>query len=438
VKAVVVRSIKSFWLFFVVSQVVFAGGYEIAEQTTRSIALSTAITAGVDDPSAIYFNPAALTEVSGNQIMVGSSYINVISSVKNGGRNSTNIHDDDFLPSLFANYHIPNSNLVVGVGTYAPFGLATSYKDDSFTRFAAIRTQLKTLYITPGIAWSPSSILSVGGGFSFVHSSAALSQALFLGALNVGEGRLRITDTDDAFGYNLGILLKPHERLKFGITYRSRVDLDYDTVDAKFRDALASGGAAVKVGASGSHVPIPPVVILGLQWQITPRWTAEIDYKFVRWSEFEKFRVRFASPLPALGGAVPISALVIPQDWRDTSSIRFGTSYKLNENIELRGGTGFDQTPIPSKSLSPAIPGADFMPLNAGFVYTWKDLAVDFGYVAVFNKTRRVTNNVLEGTNVTAFAGGVPLPPLTPPGLAGRDKYETFLQLFSLQARYRF
>ena len=108
--------------------------------------------------------------------------------------------------------------------------------------------------------------------------------------------------------------------------------------------------------------------------------------------------------MPALGGAVPISSLVIPQDWRDSSSIRFGTSYKLNKNIELRGGTGFDEKPIPSKSLSPAIPGADLMPLNAGFVYTWENLAVEFGYVAVFYKTRRVSNNVLEGTNVTAFA----------------------------------
>ena len=89
-------------LFFAGTHAVFAGGYEIAEQTARSIALNNAITAGIDDPSALYVNPAALTEVSGNQIMQGANFINTMSRVKNGGRNSRNLHDDDFLPNLFA------------------------------------------------------------------------------------------------------------------------------------------------------------------------------------------------------------------------------------------------------------------------------------------------------------------------------------------------
>lgn len=271
-----------------------------------------------------------------------------------------------------------------------------------------------------------------------MHSSAVLSRALFLGALGTGEGRLRITDTDDAFGYNVGILLKPHERLKVGITYRSRVDLHYDTADIKFRDASITGGASANVSARGIHVPIPPVVSIGAQWKITPQWAAELNYKFTRWSEFETLKVRFTAPLPALGGTLPITSLFIPQDWRDSSSIRLGTSYKINQNLELRAGTGFDQNPVSSKSLSPAIPVGSFVPLNAGFGYAAGNLTVDFGYVAIFYKTRRVSNNVLEGTNVTAFSGSVALPSLAPPGLAGKDKYENFTQLFSLHVRYRF
>src|SRR6266704_976979 len=147
------------------------------------------------------------------------NYINTKSSVKNNGLKSKNIHDDDFLPNLFANYHIPNSALSLGIGTYTPFGLATTYKENSFTRFAALRTELRTIYVTPGIAWQPSPYFSVGAGMSFVHSSAVLSRAIFLGAVGIGEGKLRITDTDDAYGYNVGLRVKPNDKLKFGITY---------------------------------------------------------------------------------------------------------------------------------------------------------------------------------------------------------------------------
>jgi len=423
---------------FTGAQIAVSGGYEIAEQTARGIGRGNAITAGVDDPSAVFINPAALSEIPGNQAMVGFNYFNTVGRVKNGGRNSRNIHDDAFLPNLFANYHIPDSNFSVGLGTYTPFGLGTRYQTDGFTRFAAIRSELKTLYVTPAVAWKPFSFLSVAGGLSYVHSSAFLSRALFLGALGVGEGKLSVADSDDAFAYNFGILLTPHNSVKVGITYRSRVDLDYHSADVKFRDALISGGASTRVRGEGIHVPLPPVVSAGIQWQITPDWAAEIDYKFTRWSEFESLRIRFASPLPALGGAVPISALVFPQRWKDASSVRLGTSYKLTENVEIRAGIGYDQSPIPSKSLGPAIPGAHIFGLNGGVGYTWGPLGIDLGYGALFYRDRRISNAVLEGTNVTAFSGTVPLPALTPPGLSGRDKYENFINHVSLHVRYRF
>jgi long-chain fatty acid transport protein len=406
------------------------GGFAIAEQTAIGIGQANAITAGVEDPSAVYANPAALGEIDGNQIMGSLNYINTISSVKNSGRKSKNVHDDDFLPNIFANYHIPRSDFSLGIGTYAPFGLATNYNGNSFTRFAAIRTELKTIYVTPAVAWNPSRYFSVGGGMSFVHSSAALSRAIYLGAPGIGEGKLRITDTDDAYGYNIGILVKPTDKLKFGITYRSRVALKYSNANVKFRDAELTGGNITTTHASGIDVPIPPVVNAGLQWQITPKWAAELDYNFTRWSEFKHLKARFDSSLPALGGLVPITGFLLQQDWRDTSSLRLGTKYKLNRTFELRGGLTLDQTPIPNRTLSPAIPGADILTLNGGVGYSWRKLNIDLAYMAVFYKTRKLTNNSLEtGNNAAA---------LPYPGVPGPDRYETFQNFVSIVLRYRF
>ena len=157
----------------------YAGGYAIPPQSAEAEAMGGAATAGVDDPSAVYVNPAALGQVSGNQLMAGITYVNTISSVRNSGLRSKNFHDDDFVPNFFANYHIPGTKLTLGIGSYTPFGLATSYDPDSFTRYAAIRSELKTLFVTPSIAWEPLPFLSVGAGVSYVHSSALLSRAIF-------------------------------------------------------------------------------------------------------------------------------------------------------------------------------------------------------------------------------------------------------------------
>jgi len=412
------------------SQEVVAGGYAIAEQTAIGVGQANAITAGVEDPSAVYVNPSALSQVSGNQIMVGLNYINTHSSVKNNGVKSRNLHDDDFLPNLFANYHIPGTDLSLGIGSYTPFGLATRYDEDSFTRFAAIQTELKTIYVTPAIAWQPSSYFSIGAGMSFVHSSEVLSRSIFLGAVGVGEGRIRITDTDDAYGYNFGVLVKPADRVKFGITYRSRVTLKYDNADVKFTDAMVTGGAFTAAKGSGIRVPIPPVINTGIELQITPDWAAELDYNFTRWSELKHIKAEFSPSLPALGGLAPISGIFLVQNWKDTSSIRLGTRYKLNENFELRGGMGLDQTPIPSSTLSPAIPGANILTINGGLGYSWNNFNFDFGYMAVFYKTRKVTNNTLETGN---DPNALPFP-----GLGPRDTYETFHNFVALNLRYRF
>jgi long-subunit fatty acid transport protein len=85
-----------------------------------------------------------------------------------------------------------------------------------------------------------------------------------------------------------------------------------------------------------------------------------------------------------------------------------------------------DQTPIPSRTLGPAIPGADWLAVTAGVGYNWRKFTVDLGYMAVFYKTRTVNNDVLEAGN--------PSNPVAP----GPDKYHTFQNLVLISVKYRF
>ena len=431
-KSTVIVILGLLWLSLDSSSQALAGGYIIPHQTARGLGLSNAMTGGVNDPSAVYYNPAALSEVNGNHLLASGTYVNVINSVENSGRKSTNKHDDNFLASFFGNYHIPGTDFTLGIGTYAPFGLATEYGKDAFTRFAAIQSELKTIYVTPALAWHPTNYLSIGAGLSFVHSSGTFSRALCLDPISgctqpLGlEGTVRVTDTVDAFAYNLGFLVKPTDNLKFGFSYRSRVDLRFDNADAKFGGSFSTP----TVKANVSPLPLPPVINAGLFWQITPSWGAEFVYEYTRWSEFKNFTVTL-SPIPTfLPLGAPIPGFQLPQDWKNTSTLRLGSYYALNQNWELRGGMAVEETPIPSKTLNPAVPGADLLTLNAGIGYKWEKISVDLGYMAVFYKTRRVTNNELEGLPATA--------PLFYAGAPGKDKYETFNNFVTLSIGYRF
>lgn len=408
-----------------------AAGFAIPHQTARGLGLSNALTASVNDPSAVYYNPAALGEIEGNNFLATGTYIGLYNSVENSGQKSVNKHDDNFLASLFANYHIPGSDFTLGIGTYAPFGLATTY-DRDFTRFAAERTELKIIYVTPAISWHPSNYFSVGTGMSFVHASGLFSRGLCLDPLTactmpIGlEGRMRLTDTTNAFAYNLGILVKPSERLKFGVSYRSRVDLRFDNANVKFRGAFSSSSTKADV----RPLPLPPVINAGVFWQINPSWGAEFVYEHTRWSEFKNFNATF-SPAPIfLPLGFPLSGFNLPEKWNNTNTLRLGSSFELNKNWELRGGLALEESAIPARTLNPAIPDADKLTLNAGIGYKWQKFSFDFGYMAVFYKTRRVTNDELEGLPATAPLGFL--------GAPGEDKYSTFANFVSASVGYRF
>lgn len=413
-----------------------AGGFMIPHQTARGLGLSNAQTAGINDASAVYYNPAALSEVDGNNLLLSGSYINVINSVENDGRTARNQHDDHFLASLFANYHIPGREFSLGIGTYSPFGLATDYNRD-FTRFAAERSELKTIYVTPAVSWHPSKYFSLGAGFSFVHASGVFSRGLCFDLLIDGcvtrggplEGRMRITDTSNAFTYNIGLLVKPVDYLKLGFSYRARADLRFDHADVKLGGAFSPTVVRGRV----RPLPLPPVINAGIFWQIDPAWGTELVYEYTRWSEFARFKATF-TPVPTfLPFTAPLTGFSLPENWRDTSTLRLGSFYKINQSWEIRGGAAVEQSPIPNKTLNPAIPGADLLTLNGGVGYRWQSFSVDLGYMAVFYKTRNIRNGELEGLPATGI-------PFLGAGFLSRakDKYQTFNNFVSLSLGYHF
>jgi len=406
-----------------------AGGYAIPQQTAKSVGLSNAITAGVNDPSAVYYNPAALTEIDGNQLIGGLNYINVQSNVQNSGSKSINRQNHNFIPTFFANFHIPESKFTLGLGFYTPFGLSVDYDEGAFTRYAIIDGEISPYYINWAVGWHPSDMIAIGAGVSYVGAFANLSRAIFLGGVGGGlaDARAKITGRSETATFNLGLLLNhPNLPLKFGLTYRGRAFLDLKGADVKFQDF---NGAETRTKVSKGSLVLPTVVSAGINWQINPKWSLEFVYDWTKWNDLERFQFNFENALPAAGGAVPISRLTISADWKNTSTLRLGTHFQLNKSWDFLAGIAVDETPIPSSTLGPLVPGADILTLNGGVGYTWRKLTLSFSYMAVFYQDREVQNDILEAEQTA-----IPAQTITP----GPDKHEIFNNFVSFSLGYRF
>ena len=57
---------------------ILAGGFQINEHGAKAMGMGGAFTAVANDASAIYWNPAGLTQLSGTQLMLGTTLISLL------------------------------------------------------------------------------------------------------------------------------------------------------------------------------------------------------------------------------------------------------------------------------------------------------------------------------------------------------------------------
>jgi len=139
-----------------------ASGFALIEESASGMGNAFAGgAASAEDPSTLFFNPAGMTRLSGQQI---SQVLHVIKptvefsntgstaapgrSVGNSGghaRHWAAVPNLDYVAEL-------SPKLRAGVGISSPFGLKTDYDSKWMGRFQAIKSDLLTININPSLA----------------------------------------------------------------------------------------------------------------------------------------------------------------------------------------------------------------------------------------------------------------------------------------------
>jgi len=152
----------------------------------------------------------------------------------------------------------------------------------------------------------------------------------------------------------------------------------------------------------------PDVVNLGIAYRPGPKWTISFELEWLGWSTFDQANIQLENQVPQAG----VTNRSIPLDWKDTWEIKVGTEYKLLENLSLRAGYVYVQTPVPEQTLSPANPDSNAHNFCVGMGYRRGKVILDFFYIAGFLEDRKVQNNILSGeyknsANYLGFSMGI-------------------------------
>ncbi|HEV7373013.1 OmpP1/FadL family transporter [Arenibaculum sp.] len=360
-------------------------GFYIKEQSVTGLGRAFAGEAAIgEDASTIYFNPAAMTELSRAQAVAGAHLLVPRSQLTNtgstylfngapigsiAGTESGNPYDPTPVPNGFAAAPFLDGDLWVGVGVTAPFGLANAYDPNWFGRYDSIETELTTINVQPAVAYRINDMLSVGGGVDIQYADAKLTNALFAGPGNPDV----ITDLqgdDWTVGFDVGVLFKPLPTTRIGVHYRSAVTHD---LEGQF---VATQAGTVLVRTPGSaQLKLPDIVEVGVAHEATPALTLLGEVTWTGWDSFDEIRVQRPG--------FPDSAIL--QGYENSFAVALGAQYELDGNWTLRAGIQYDETPTEGGFRSSRTPDGDRTWLTAGFSYqVGRNFVLDAAYAHIF------------------------------------------------------
>ncbi len=351
-------------LLFLVSSLlistnIFAGGFQLNEHGAKAMALGGAFTAVANDPSAIYWNGAGLSQLSGTNIMIGTSLIAPQSTFRGVAPAITEYNAKNliFFPTHFFASHAFNEQWSVGLGFTTPFGLGTEWDPDWVGKNLAVKTTLMTFIVTPVVTYTPIKSLSLSAGFVYSFANVEITSKSELSTILAEEAYADLSGDDGfAYGFNAGIMFKPTDYLTFGASYHSEVK--YDFKGTAVTSGPAQFASQLPNGDISADLTTPQNIAVGVAVDVTDRLKVSADYQFVGWSSYNSLDVVFADP------AYP--KIVSPRNYKDSYIVRLGAGYRFNEQVSFMGGIYFDKMPVSTKYLSPSLPEADRLGLSFG------------------------------------------------------------------------
>lgn len=362
----------------------WSAGFALNEQSMRNMALSQAGRASsAADAGTLFGNPAGLTQLSGTQLSGNTTFIYAPADIENVQGSHAGTNQGDMIPPTWVGSgfisHQMDDKLTLGIGNYAPFGLATNYESSFQGRFFGDKSKVKVIAIQPTAAYKINDNVSVGLGLSISRIEGLLSAAV---ADLPSKPTLEVKGDDISYGYNLGILWQLDEQTKVGFDYRSKTDYSLEGTTQVYN--LPFTGAYQSYDAS-LDIATPASFELSLSHKLNDNLNVHTSISLTQWSVLENLIIQNSNAPSSL------STITEELHWDDSWAYSVGADWAANNGIIYRAGLGIDQTPVTDEHRSVRVPSGDRTVASVGLTYPINDkMSVDAAYMFLKEKTAHV------------------------------------------------
>jgi long-chain fatty acid transport protein len=395
-----------------------AEGFAMSEWSARGLSLAGGLVGRADDPSAVAYNPAGITQLEGTQIMVGGAIVAPFGTMRcdfdNGTTHYMQTKPQTWTPVHMYLTHQLSDSLWAGFGVYSRFGVGVSYNGDWAGRYNMYDVGLQTISATPVLAYKVNDWLSLSVGAELLYAHLYEGKKANMNALLTSKGagglialnpRLgedmdaQIEGQGIAGGFNIAAHAKFNEQWSAGLVYKSQMTLNM-AGEMKFdkNHAIQNTPFAGKFQTSDldGTVQLPDSLAFAITYKPTDTLSFEVGTVWTRWSTYDHLNIYVDKPADIHSKNRKNCA----DGWNFNASVE----WKTTDWLTLRGGA-YIETPVVDEKYSDfMIPSHGRTGITAGAGFNWGNFTLDLAYAHLFINQLDYDDSRAEGLH--GYVGG--------------------------------
>ena len=406
--------------FLALGGLAYGNGLNLNSLGTRALTMGGAFVGLADDFSAVFWNPAGAAGFKMKYLgfyvtdLIPTSRYRLDLPTYDGMATLVNVKSKQahYLGGMFAYYQPVSDRLVLGFGAYTPSGIGIKWPESGLAAISGggsydWSSKVGLFSLSPLVAYKVNDMISFGAALNVNYGMFSLNMHAGLAELpeppySMDLGQYEESLSGWGFGATFGVLVKPSDRLSFGLTVRtpSKVTFKGDALNANL-DLLGTS----ETSDLDRSITFPLWIAGGVAVRPMDRLLVTADIQWTKWSTVKTLDATYADPAwKAMMGMSGRDSQKM--DWSDKAQVRFGAEYTLSDALALRAGYYYDPSPAPDTTLNILLPSYTFNVVTAGVGYKIAGLQLDFGFEYLMGKDREVA--YLLTLTDPAFASAMP------------------------------
>ncbi|MEZ9158582.1 OmpP1/FadL family transporter [Vibrio lentus] len=310
--------------------------------------------------AAMWTNPATMSHMGESKTTINTMAFDLEMQYQDNQDSSGDGKGHSVLPSFGAFHaHQVTDKLHLGIALGAVGGSSLDYGSEWAGAALLEDITLTAMQVNPSLSYKLNDQWSVGAGVQFSWAAFQQTTSAFTAK----------QDTDWAYGYNLGVMYTPTDKLKLGASYRSKLEHEFNN---ELKGSLPGSNRSLS-----TDIALPEIVDVSASYALNQQLDLLTSIQFHRWSAWDETVLDFGASV----GGNPVGGIPIKRDWDDVWKFALGADYQLNSDWRLKAGFSYETSPQDDPSMQWVdLPVGEQYRYSVGASTYWDDILIDVFY----------------------------------------------------------